>query len=792
MSLALSDGLRIKSLALLGSFVPRKCGIATFTKDLRDALASEVGSDNAGVVAMDDIADSYPYGPDVRFQIRAQELRDYRAAADVLNINQIDLTIVQHEYGIYGGQDGAYVLDLMRRLRMPIISTLHTVLTEPTRSQRRVMMELARLSDRLVVMSRLAFEILAENYDVPLEKISLIPHGIHDVPFVDPSFYKDQFGFEGRKVLLTFGLLSPGKGIEYAIQAMPKIVEKHPDAMYVVLGATHPHILQNEGDAYRIRLERMVDKLGVRNNVTFHNRFVGLDELVRYIGAADIYITPYLNEAQITSGTLAYSVGAGKAVVSTPYWHAKELLDEGRGKLVEFRNAGAIADSVIELLDDDVEHAAVRKRAYLHCRPMVWKEVARTYLQTAGEILQERANTPRPITQTNIGPEDPETLPDINFGHLETLTDSTGILQHAIYTVPDRRHGYSTDDNAKALIALSMYQSMRKDETLSPLLTRYLSFIHDAYDSEARRFRAFLSFDRQWQPQGTEDTHGRALWALGTVTATAQSEGVRGFATRLFSDALPASETFQTPRAVALALVGIHAYLSRFGGDTQARRIRKDLADRLFDQFHVNTKPDWPWHEPALSRDSAKLVHALLLAGQWLPDGRMSDQGLRTLAWLIDLQLNEDGTTSVMGNQAWMDAMGNRAHFDQQPAEVMHLIQACAEAYRCTRDRVWVRRARQLLNWFLGDNDTQSMLYDNKTGGCRDALHADGANLNQGAEATTSWLISLISVNELLQEMGVDVSEETEAEAAEELTEAVLDQPEIETPPTTPGKPVTG
>ncbi len=774
MSLVRSDVSRIRSLALLGSYVPRKCGIATFTHDLRNALASQVGAEHTSVLAMDDQPESYPYGPDVRFQIRAQELRDYRTAADVLNINQIDLTVVQHEYGIYGGQDGAYVLDLMRRLRMPIITTLHTVLTEPNRGQRRVMLELSRLSDRLVVMSHLAYDILHKTYGIPHEKIALIPHGIHDVPFTDSSFYKDQFGFEGRKVLLTFGLLSPGKGIEYAIRAMPKIVARHPDVVYVVLGATHPHILRHEGDAYRHSLERLVDKLGVREHVEFHNRFAELDELVRYIGAADLYITPYLNEAQITSGTLAYSVGAGKAVVSTPYWHATELLDEGRGRLVPFHDSDAIAEAVNALIGEEVECAAMRKRAYLHCRPMVWEEVAKSYLQTANEINRERASKPRVDKHPAVGPEDPETLPGIKLGQLETLTDQTGLLQHAIYSVPDRSHGYATDDNARALIALAKYQAMRHDATVTPLVMRYLAFLYDAFDREAHRFRAFMSYDRQWQPQGNEDTHGRALWALGQVTASTESDGVLGFATRLFGDALGAAESFQSPRAIAHALVGIHAYLSRFGGDTHARRIRKELADRLYDRFHLNAKADWPWHEPALSHEAARMPHALILAGQWLPDGRLAEQGLRTLQWLVDMQLGDDGTVSLLGNAGWLDSMGHRAHFDQMPTEAMHLILACTEAYHCTRDRAWARRARQLLNWFVGDNDTQSVLYDNKTGGCRDALHADGPNLNQGAAATTSWLVSLTTVHDLLTELGVSDQEEDGAAAEVEIKAATV------------------
>ncbi len=758
----------INTLALLGSYVPRRCGIGTFTKDLRDALTREIGEHRTLVLAMDDEPAGYDYPDDVRFQIRAHEQRDYRTAAEMLNINQIDLTVVQHEYGIYGGQDGSYVLDLMRRLRMPTITTLHTVLTEPTEGQSRVMREIGRISDRLVVMSHLASDILKDNYDVPKEKVCFIPHGIPDVPFVDPSFHKDQFGFEDRTVMLTFGLLSPNKGIEVALRAMPKIAEKHPEVVYIVLGATHPHILRSEGDAYRNNLERMVDKLGVRDHVVFHNRFVELDELVRYIGAADIYLTPYLNEAQITSGTLAYALGAGKAVVSTPYWYAAEMLGEDRGKLVPFKDPDAMAEAVNALLDNDVERNAMRKRAYMHCREMVWSNVARQYIELAERIAQERARRPRTTVQIRTTVDASDAIPAISLDHFITLNDDTGMFSHARYAVPDRRHGYATDDNARALITALLHHDLRKNARLTPMITGYLAFLNDAYNRDAERFRYRLGYDRRWQDEaGSEQTHARALWALGLTTQLAPTEGLGAFATRLFTESLPPAEHFQTPAAWAIALVGIHAYLSRYGGDTAARRIREHLAERLFGAFEAHANAEWAWHEPTLSAESAKLPHALILAGQWLPEPRMTEQGLVTLEWLCDLQLNGDGSVSLIGDHGWMDNTGRRANFDQRPTEAMHLIEACAEAYRCTRDGRWIARARQTLNWFLGDNDTQAPLYDSRTGGCRDGLHSDGANLNQGGEATAAWLISLMNVYALMREEAADTADH------------LADQPEV-------------
>jgi len=751
---------RLKSLALLGSYVPRKCGIATFTKDLRDALAAESGPGTTLVLAMDDEPTGYPYPDDVRFQIRAHEERDYRTAAELLNINQVDVTLVQHEYGIYGGSDGNFVLDLIRRTRTPIISVLHTVLEDPTPGQAKVMRELARLSDRLVVMNKLAVPILTDTFGVDKQKIACIPHGIPDVPFVDPSFHKDQFGFEGRTVMLTFGLLSPGKGVEYAIQALPQIVEKHPEVLYVVLGATHPHVLRDSGDAYRNNLERMVDKLGVRDNVVFHNRFVEINELINYIGAADIYVTPYLNMQQITSGTLAYSVGAGKAVVSTPYVHAKEMLDDGRGKLVEPENPQAIADAVNELLDDDVARAAMRKKAYLYCREMTWQNVARSYIQLAEQCHAERAQQPRVVTQPRLEPDQHMAIPEINLLHLRTLTDDTGILANAIYGVPDRRYGYTTDDNAQALVAAAAYHKLRRDDSIIPRLTNYLAFLRDAFNTDAGRFRNRLSYDRRWQDDiASERTHGRAVWALGIATQSAPTPSTREFATRLFNEVISPVERFSSSRAWAFSLVGIHAYLSRYGGDTHVRRLRQTLAEKLHRRFTENATKDWPWYENVVHSDNAKVAHAMILSGQWLPNGEMVEEGMRALKWLIDLQIDGDGKVSVLGDSGRIDREGHRSRFDQLPSEVMHLIEACHEAYRCTRDGVWVERARQLLNWFLGDNDLQAVMYDERTGGCRDELNSDGPNQNQGAKATLSWLTSLISVYGLLQEEKVNAME---------------------------------
>ena len=753
----MSDDNHVQTVALLGSYCPRQCGIGTFTKDLHDALVVQLGGPSATVVAMDDRPESYDYPPEVRFQIPQQKRDEYRTAAELLNINQIDVAIIEHEYGIFGGKDGSYVLDFARRLRMPVITTLHTVLRDPTPGQRAVTKDLARLCDYFVVLGEESTDILHDVYGVERDRVVMIPHGIPDVPFTDSAFFKDQFGWEGRTVVLTFGLLSPSKGIEVALRALPDVVKKHPEVLYVVLGATHPHVLRHEGNAYRHSLERLVDKLGVRDHVVFHNRYVTSDELRRYIGAADLYITPYPGAAQAASGTLAYAAGSGKAVLSTPYVYAKELLADGRGVLFPFGDHEALAKAMNELLDDPPRRDALRKRAYMHTRPMVWSQVARKYLEVAGRIVEQRRNSPRPVAPFKAAPTDASTLAELNLAHLYRMTDDTGMLQHAVYAVPDRFHGYCIDDNARALVAALLCHDLTQDKSVLPRIDVYLSFMHHGFNRDRRRFRNFMSFDRRWLEEvGSSDVHGRALWALGITVALAPNRATIALPTRLFNEALPTALDLEFPRSWAFSLVGIHAYLQRFGGDTFARRCRAELANRLFQKFKDHATADWPWCEDVVTYDNAKLPHALILAGQWIPDHAMLQQGLRSLQWLIDQQVTPEGNVSLIGNQGWLRRDGHRARFDQQPIEAMAMIEACAEAYRCTQDPAWVQHARRFLGWFTGGNDTHSVLYDYTTGGCCDGLHADGPNLNQGAESTLAWLISLLTVMWLDRAQGLN------------------------------------
>lgn len=750
MSTVRSRKRSVQTVALVSSYLPRQCGIATFTRDLREAMAQQIGDRQATVIALDDLPGEYPYPQEVRLQVSQHRQGEYTMAAELLNINRFDVVMIQHEFGLFGGRDGSHILDLVHNLRTPVITTLHTVLAEPSPGQLAVMKELALESDRVVVMTKLAETMMQRVYDVPPEKIAVIPHGIPDMPFVDPSFYSDQFGVEGKRVLLTFGLLSPGKGIEVAIRALPKIIEKHPEVVYIVLGATHPHLLRTEGNAYRNSLERLVEKLGLEQHVRFHNRFVTQQELCAYIGVTDIYVSPYPNRAQITSGTLAYAVGAGRVVVSTPYWHAEELLADNRGRFFPFGDSDKLAASVNELLDNDAERNAIRKRAYMYSRPMVWEQVGRDYLDLAERVLKERRRSPRPLTMSRVEPIDVSSLPDLNLAHLRRLTDDTGIFQHAAYATPNRDHGYCTDDNARALVVALMYHEMTRDDTVLPLIDIYLSFLHHAFNTKLKRFRNFMSYDRRWLEElGSDDGHGRAIWGLGTAAMLAPTNAVLSLATCLFQEALEQVEGLTAPRTCAFALVGIHHYLTRFPADTHSRRIRKLLADRLMKQFSAHASDDWPWLEATVTYDNAKLPHALLLAGRAIPDQKMVEQGFLSLQWLVEQQTVEGGRISLIGNNGWFDRSGRRARFDQQPIEAMALVEACAEAYRISGEEVWFDRARAILSWFTGNNDTHSSLYDYQTGGCRDGLHADGPNLNQGAESTLAWLVALMTVMDL-------------------------------------------
>ena len=742
----------ISKIAMLGNHMPRQCGIATFTTDLSDAIVSEFSGIDCRVVAMNEGGEQqayrHAYPARVRFEIEESEVASYRRAADFLNVNDFDIVCVQHEYGIFGGKAGAHVLTLLRELRMPIVTTLHTILSEPNAQQRRVMDELCALSERVVLMSDHGGTLLREVHHVPEAKIDIIPHGIRIAPHTLHS--KDRLGVNGKRVLLTFGLLSPDKGVENVIDALPAILERHPDTVYIVLGATHPQVKAQNGETYRFSLVNRAQRLGVDSSLIFHDRFVSQSELAEFLSAADIYITPYLNPEQSTSGTLAYAVGSGKVAVSTPYRYARDLLADGRGVLVPSNDAQAIANEVIDLLADDGRRSAIQARATAYGLRMEWPAVARSYVESFERARAEHGERLRTAFTAKTLDRQPAVLPDLNLDHLKRLTDSTGILQHARFNVPRYEDGYCLDDNARALLLVTLVEDAGTSEDLRAvraLATRYLAFVSYAFDAERGRFRNVMSFSRRWiEQEGSEDCHGRALWALGTVVGRSAEPGRRSLAGSLFHGALPAVARFSSPRAWAYALLGVDEYLRAFHGDTNVQAEGRALAARLLDLFRHASDTSWPWFEDRLTYSNARLPQALLVSGAWMENEEMTSVGLRSLEWLGSIQTADGDCFSPIGSNGFYVRGQTKAAFDQQPVEASAMVAACLDAQRLTGAPRWGREARRAFAWFLGQNTLKQSVYDPKTGGCRDGLHSDRANENQGAESTLSFLIALLDM----------------------------------------------
>jgi glycosyltransferase involved in cell wall biosynthesis len=733
-------------IAFVSDYLPRMCGIATFTHDLRGAVAAQNPHAECGVLAINDVPEGYDYGPEVQFELQEQRLRDYQEAVNFVRFNGFDAICLQHEFGIYGGRSGSHILAILREVDLPVVTTLHTILEEPAPDQRRVMDEIVRQSERLVVMTERGRTILREVYSAPAAKIDLIAHGIPNMPYVDPDSLKDQFGVEGKKVLLTFGLLSPGKGIEYVVGALPEITRQHPELIYIVLGATHPHLLRTEGERYRLSLERLAEKLGMTQHVAFYNRFVELEELEQFIGAADIYVTPYLSKAQATSGTLCYAFGCGKAVVSTPYWHAEELLAEDRGVLVPFRDSSAIATAVCGLLDDEARLDAMRSRAYLAGRGMIWSQAAHHYLASFRQARGDHRHHHGPRFAVKTLAQQPIELPELTLDHVERLTDSIGIFQHAAYAMPSYADGYCTDDNARALLLMVLLESSSHDTPVRrQLATRYSAFLQHAFDRDRRRFRNFMSFDRRWRDEtGSDDCFGRCLWVLGICLGRSKHRSFQKWAAELFLQALPELEAMGSPRAWAFGLIGVQEYLEHLSGDRSVSAVNDRVTEKLIRLYEAQSEQDWPWFEPVLSYANAKLPHALICSGRHggAHRERALELGLQTLRWLLTEQ-TQGGHFAPIGSNGFYRRGGPRAHFDQQPIEAQATVSACVEAFEATGDRFWRDEARRAFEWFLGRNDLDQPLYNPASGGCYDGLHFDRVNLNQGAESTLAFLLAL-------------------------------------------------
>lgn len=731
----------IHRVAVIGNSLPRRCGIATFTTDLQQALASRAPAIDTSIIAMTDAGLEYAYPPAVGFEVRQEKLADYSRAADFINSGGFDVVSLQHEFGIFGGEAGAYILALLDQLTVPAVTTLHTVLATPDAAQRRVLERILALSARVVVMTEKGRELLIGTYGAADDKIEVIPHGIPDVAFVEPDDAKRRLGFASKTVILTFGLLSPNKGIEVMIDAMPAVLAVRPDVVYVVLGATHPNLFREQGEAYRESLVARAAGLGISDHVVFLNQFVDRPSLLDHISMCDVYVTPYLNEDQMTSGTLAYSFGLGRAVVSTPYWHARELLAKGRGSLVPFGDAHAIGAEIVELLNDEPRRQAMRRRAYAASRLMTWERVAERYA-----VAFERAREPRRRSvrlHLVTPPGDEHRLPSLELGHLRAMTDDTGLYQHAIHSVPDRSHGYCVDDNARGLLLTSSLR-VSQPELPDGMISTFASFVQHAFNRDTKRFRNFMSFDRRWlEEQGSEDSHGRALWALGMSARDDVSASRRQWAAALFAEALPASEGFTSPRAWAFTLLGLNGYCAVKPDDDFAVQLRLRLAYRLVDLLRQVETPDWVWFEERLSYDNARLCEALILCGRATGIAGYVEAGLRTLDWLMQKQTSPEGLFRPVGTAGFADVRLPPKAFDQQPVEAAATIAACFAAWSVTRNAAWQAAAFRAFSWFLGRNDLGLALTDPETGGCRDGLHPDRLNENRGGESVVSYLLSL-------------------------------------------------
>ena len=733
-----------KKVVFISSFPPRKCGIATFTSDLIDSttLAAK-GEFEPLVVAMR--SEDHKYNDPVKFEIRENVKSDYICAADYINFSHVDVVSVQHEFGLFGGEAGSYLSLLLNRLKAPVITTLHTVLDDPSPSYYKSLVDICKASYRVITMNERGVSMLRDIYNIPTRKIKLIAHGIPDLPFVDSNYYKHKFGLEDRRTILTFGLLSKNKGIEVMLKAMPTIFKAEPSVIYIILGMTHPNVLKHEGESYRFGLQQMVKDLNLQEHVIFHNRFVDDKELHNFLCAADTYVTPYLSEKQLTSGTLSFAVGTGKAVVSTPYWAATELLAEGRGKLVPFGDSEQIAKDISEILQNDTLYYSLRRRAYEYGRSRTWPKIGQIYWKLFGskrKLPQVSAKTKLSAAETISSIE----VPEPSLDHLKKLTDDTGLYQHAKFTIPNREFGYCTDDNARAVIAMTRYYAQYPESEALRLLDTYLSYIIHSQSSDGS-IKNFMDFDRTWRTtEPAHDAFGRVLWAFGTVMAKPPAPPYLSIAKDCFDISVQLVQK-QLPKGMAYSILGMSDYLKQFPGAIDIKRQLELAADGLVRQYEESHYTDWQWFEDALTYDNAVLPHAMYIAGLTLDNKRYRQVADITCKFLLANTFN--GTHfSFIGCKGWYERGEHKATFDQQPIDAAGTVMMLRDAYEATKNERFLTLQRKAFDWFLGQNDLHVPLYDFRTKGCNDGLTPDGVNTNQGAESTLSLLLSLLAMVE--------------------------------------------
>jgi glycosyltransferase involved in cell wall biosynthesis len=736
-------------IAYISTYPPRECGIATFNQNLMRAVNANFPErdslvEGGFVVALNDSESlqEYEYPEEVKYVIRQNHQKDYIRAASFINTSDTDVCILEHEFGIYGGESGIYILPLLNRLEKPLISILHTILKDPSYVQRIIIREIAEQSSKIIVMSQRAVEFLTTIYEVPLEKIQIIEHGVPDVEASKRNPVKSLSQFKNKRVLLTFGLISRNKGLETVIKALPKIVARNPDVMYVILGNTHPGVLKNSGEEYRDHLKSLAQQLNVSKHLSFINQFVEEEDLVNYLSAAEIYVTPYLNEAQITSGTLSYAVGAGAAVVSTPYWHATELLADNRGRLFDFKNADALAAIVNEFLENDQVLSNLKENAYEYGLHLRWPVIGAEYIRVAQESCARHDFSDKILKNSIV---DPEIMPKFSLTHVLRLTDDTGIVQHAKYGIPNLKEGYCLDDNARALIMALMAYQRNKSKEAFELLPVYLSYIH-YMQTEDGNFRNFLSFDRRYLDEvGSEDSFGRTIWSLGYLISCAASNSYREFALELFHRSFRHFKALSHLRGMANTIIGIAYYLQVFPGDEGMANELVRLTQPLIEAYENNQSEDWQWFEEKMTYDNAILPLALLHSCEITGNEKVKYVAMKTMAFLDELTLS-NGYLSPVGNDGWYYRGGTFPIFDQQAIETMAMVLMHFQAYRIFHKPQYIEKLFLSYRWFLGENTLRAPLYDHETKGCCDGLLPRGINRNQGAESTLAYLISHLTV----------------------------------------------
>lgn len=730
--------------AYIGTYPPRECGIGTFTNNLYRYMVNPNHAQSNGqegfIVAMNDNNMEYDYPKEVKLTIRQEHQRDYIQAANAINYSGADACILEHEFGIFGGLNGVYILALLHKLEIPLIVTFHTVLKTPSYDQRAITSEIAKMAGRIVVMSKRAIQFLTRVYDIPSEKVELIEHGVPDLA-CDQAASKTELNLEDRRVLMTFGLLSRNKGIETVIRALPAVTEKYPDVLYMVLGKTHPSVIRHSGEEYRNFLRRLIKNLKLEDNVFFLNEFIGQQDLFRYLSAADIYITPYLNEAQITSGTLSYAIGAGTAVLSTPYWHAQELLADNRGMLFDFNNSGQLGEMILELLDDQEKLSQLRQNAFNYGKKITWPKTGGQYVDLASRIVKE----PPVVSVRKDTSLDPMVLPPFSLTHIRRLTDDTGIIQHAKFGIPNLKEGYCLDDNARALLLALMAHRQKKDPLALEMLPIYLSYIH-YMQNEDGTFRNFLSFKREYLDElGSEDSYGRAVWSLGYLLGNAPNDAYYQMGKLVFFDVLPYSSRLESIRGIANTIIGISYYLRSNRDDESITELLRKLTYRIVNDYDSDAGQGWDWFEPVLTYDNGILPLSLFHACEILNDEHVKNVALESMEFLTRQSMKED-CLSLIGNENWYRKDGERSMFAQQPVDALAMVLMYYQAYYITREKKYIDLMFTSFMWFLGENDLRMNLYDFETRGCCDGIERYGVNRNQGAESSLAYLIAHLRI----------------------------------------------